>query len=191
MDGVRRKWRWAGWLLLALVALINTGCLLAVAGVAGAGAAAGYIYYNGLLYRDYHANLSDGMAAVRSSLIELQFPITEEKTDTSSAFIKTTTNDGHAVRIYLDQVPSPIPAEGTMTRIGVRVGLTGDEAVSARILDQVSRHLVPPALLPSQTAPPPLAGNATLRPVGETAPPPLAPVPAAATLPSAPVPINR
>jgi hypothetical protein len=163
-----------GWLLLALAALVNGGCLLAVAGAAGAGAAAGYVYYNGLLYRDYHANLSDTMAAVRRSLIELQFPISEEKTETGSAFIKTHTNDGYMVRIYLDMVPSPIPAEGTMTRIGIRVGYSGDEAVSARILDQVSRHLVAPSTLP---AGPPAISGAQLgapRPAGETPPPPLA-----------------
>jgi hypothetical protein len=174
MQGVLGKIGRIGWLALALLALVNGGCLLAVAGAAGAAGAAGYFYYNGLLYRDYHANLADTMAAVRRSLIELQFPISEEKTDTGSAFLKTRTSDGYTVRIYLDMVPSPIPAEGAITRIGIRVGYSGDEAVSARILDQVSRHLIPPTVLPS---PPPTTLGAQLGPprsVIETPPPPLA-----------------
>jgi hypothetical protein len=168
-----------GWLVLALVALVNGGCLLAAAGAAGAGAAAaaGYLYYNGNYYRDYHSNSADTLAAVRTSLAELQFPIREQQSDTGSATIKTRTNDGHTVHISLDMVPSPIPIEGTLTRVSVHVGYSGDEVVSARILDQVSRHLVPGTL---PTAPPPAAPPAngaalgTPRPLPETPPPPLA-----------------
>ena len=182
MKGIRGKLGRACWLLLAAAALVNGGCLVAAAGVAAGAGAAGYFYYNGLLYRDYHANLADSLAAVRSSLVELQFPISEEKTDTGSAFLKTRTNDGYTVRIYMDMVPSPIPAEGAMTRIGVRVGFGGDEGVSGRILDQVSRHLVPPTMLPGQSVPvAPPSRSASLgapRPAGETSPPPLAPLPA-------------
>ena len=174
MTGGYRKLARVGWLLLALAALVNGGCLLAVAGAAGAGAAAaGYVYYNGLLYRDYPSNQADTLAAVRAALDELKFPIKEEKTDTGSVYIRTRTNDGHSVRIFLDLVPSPIPVEGTMTRVGVRVGYAGDEAVSARILDQVSRHLVPPSMLPAPAG----AALGAPRPANETQPPPLAPVP--------------
>jgi hypothetical protein len=186
MKGVRRILLGAGWLLLLLAALVNSGCLLAVAGVAASAGAAGYIYYNGVLYRDYHANQSDTLQAVRSSLLELQFPISEEKADTGSAYLKTQTQDGYTVRLFMDIVPSPIPAEGAMTRVGIRVGFSGDEVVSARILDQVSRHLVPPSMLPAPAA---RAQVGVLRPVPETAPPPLAEPPTA--LPNRPTPINR
>lgn len=175
-----------GWIALALVALVNGGCLLAVAGV-GAGAAAGYAYYNGLLYRDYHAGLADTLAAVKTSLAELQFPIIEQKAEAGGAYVKTRTADGHTVRIHLDVVNSPIPIEGSLTRVGVRVGFSGDEAISARILDTVSSHLVPPGAVPAP-APTATPGGATLgvpqakvqptalRPVSfETTAPPLAP----------------
>lgn len=171
---------------LALVVLGNGGCLLIAAGAAAGGAAA-YTYYNGLLYRDYHANLADSLPAVRVALSELQFPILEQKTDTGTAFLKTRTADGNTVRIHLEVVPSPIPAEGSLTRVGIRVGFAGDEAVSARILDQINLHLVPPGAIP---APPVRPSGASLgnpqpipqeqpgdlrRAVHETAPPPLAP----------------
>src|SRR5262245_11319840 len=138
---------------LALLALANGGCLLAVAG-AGAAAGVGYAYYNGLLYRDYHANLDDSLSAVRASLVELQFPIIEQKADTGTAYVKTRTADGHTVRIHLDVVPSPIPVEGSLTRVSIRVGFSGDEAVSARLLDQINLHLAPPGAMAATPARP-------------------------------------
>jgi hypothetical protein len=60
------------------------------------------------------------------------------------------------------------------------VGFTGDQPVSAGILDQITRHLAPLSPLP----PTPTLGA----PIPETAPPPLAgPAP---MLPPAPVPAS-
>lgn len=178
-------------LMLALSAVLQAGCLAAAVGTAvGAGAAAGYLYVNGLLYRDYHANLGDTLAAVRTSLHELQFPILKEKTDTGTAYFHTRTGNGHPVRIFLDVVPSAIPAEGVNTRVSIRVGFSGDEEISARILEQVSRHLVPVAGQPpaatvapppnalsaAPAAPPPVAPGERLTPIPVSPPPPLQPV---------------
>jgi hypothetical protein len=187
MTRGRQKLRLLGWLVLGLAVLLNAGCLVAAIGAGCAGAAvAGYAYCNGLLYRDYPATLIDSGAAVRAALLELNFPIVKEKSDTASLFFQTRTGDEHTVRIYLDVVASPIPSEGALTRIGIRVGFIGDEGVSARILDQVSRHLVAPG--PAPTGPPPVAnapGSPVAgapaaanmlppRPVAETRSPPLA-----------------
>jgi len=123
--------------------------------------------------RDGHRNFS-----VLS--IALQLPTITEEPGTGEAFVLSRTADDSKVRIYLETVPSRIPAEGALTRVSIRVGAFGDEAVSARILDQVSRHLGPPPLVaPAAGAPPPpLLGP--IRPVAatrppETEPPPLAP----------------
>src|SRR5262249_35162435 len=131
------------------------------------------VYYNGLLYRDYHANLGDTALAVRTALLELQLPLIKEKGDPGSAYLESRTGDGSTVRIFLDVVPSPIPAEGAVTRVGVRVGFSGDDAVSARVLDQISRHLVSPTAAPPPAAPAPVV--AAPPPGPETAPPPPAP----------------
>ena len=173
MRGALRK---LGWVVLGLVTLVQAGCLgLAICGACAGAGAAGYVWVNGLLYRDYHANLGDTLAAVRTALAELQFTILEEKPDTGSVFVRSKTGDGHALRIYLDTVPSAVPAEATVTRVGVRVGYSGDDGVSARILDQVSKHLVPVGQVPpapvSGTQPAPVLGAP--RPA-ETAAPPLA-----------------
>jgi hypothetical protein len=175
MTAISRR---LGWVVLGLAALLQAGCLLAVAGAAAGAGAAGYMYYNGLLYRDYHAHLGDAAAATRASLVELQFPLLKEKNDSGSAYFQSQSGDGQAVRVYLDTVPSPIPSEGAVTRISVRVGFSGDEGVSARILDQVSKHLVSPALPgPAALAPaaPPVSPASYTAPAPpQTAPPPLA-----------------
>ena len=156
---------------LGLAALVQTGCIAAVAGVAGAGAVAGYMYYNGLLYRDYKSNLPDTLAAVRTALATQKFTIDHETTATDSVTVQTKTSEGYSVRVHLDLVPGSVPGDGKVTRVGVRVGLSGDETVSARILDEVGR------LVPSVTpvAPPPL-GPATPNglPIQQTSAPPLA-----------------
>lgn len=169
-----------GWFSLGLCILAQTGCALAVAGAAAGAGAAGYYYLNGLVYRDYRANLGDTAAALRTSLVELQFPLLKEKNDTGSAYFQTQTADGHTIKIYLDTVTSPIPSEGSVTRVSVRVGFAGDDLVSGRILDQLSRHLVPPGSTP---APPPTSG------IVAPATPPGTPTPAA-VVPAAPPTIN-
>ena len=68
-----------GAIVLGLAALVQSGCVAAVAGVAGAGAVAGYMYYNGLLYRDYRAVWVDSLTAVRTALLNQKFPIDSGK----------------------------------------------------------------------------------------------------------------
>jgi len=175
MTDARLNLRSIGLLALGLAALLEAGCLVAAIGVAGAGAAAaGYTYHNGLLYRDYGANVADTLVAVRGAMGELQFPLLEEKTDTGSAYLRTQTADGHTVRIYLDIVSSPVPAEGALTRVGIRVGFIGDDAVSARILDQVSRHI---GSHPMLAAPPVVSLEPPIQPTAL----PARPVPVVAT----------
>ena len=163
------------WPAVALALLVNAGCLLAVAG-AGAAAAgtAGYLYYNGLLYREYPANLADTTATVRASLNELQLPLDKETNDTGSVTIESKTAKGDKVSIYLDLVGSALPVDAVATRVSIRVGFTGDDAVSKRILDQVSSHFTRNVPVP-QSPPGPPAAPAPV--VVETAAPPLAPVP--------------
>jgi hypothetical protein len=194
MTGLRRWLSKLALPALALAALGGGGCLAVAAGVgAGAGAVA-YTYYNGLLYRDYHADLADSSSAVRAALDDLKLPVIDQTNGTGSVTLKSRTATGHTVRIYLAVVPSPIPAEGSLTRIQIRVGLAGDEQVSARILDQINHRLEAPAPIP---APPSgaLLGNpqpmpreqpaALRRAVHETPAPPLALAPP----PSPPVPL--
>ena len=137
----------------------------------------------GALYRDYPAALPDAQAAVRAALADLQFPPAAEEPGTGEVDMTSRTGDGSDLKIHVEAIPSRIPAEGPVTRISVRVGLTGDEVVSARVLDQVSAHLVVPQPVPpaapvatTRLAPVP-AGPPAVVPASappETPPPPLA-----------------
>jgi hypothetical protein len=151
---------------VALVALANAGCIVAAVGAAAGGAAAvGYAYYAAPLVADYPVALGDAQAAVKAALVDLQFPVVKETPGNGGAVIETRTGDGVKVQISLDAVTSAVPADGSVTKVSVRVGHFGDEAVSTRIQDQIARYLPsPPPSVPTlqaprgpETAPPPLA----------------------------------
>jgi hypothetical protein len=187
MAGAGRPFARVATLVLAALALANAGCLLVAAGTAAGGAAAaGYVYYNGLLYRDYPAGMADTLAALKAALLDLQFPLLSEKIDTGEVYVSSRTADGSTIRIWLDVVPSPIPVEAPLTRVSIRVGFSGDRIVSARILDQTTSHLAPLTASP----PPPRLGPPVPAPV--PAPPGPAETPAppvAGPLPARPVPV--
>jgi hypothetical protein len=170
------------WLLLAALAVGNTGCLLVAAGAGVAGGAAGYAYYQGRVARTYLANLEDTWSATVTALGELGMPVVSSERIGNTGTIVSRTADGDRVNITLDLETSRIPAEGKVTRVCIRVAVFGDHPVSNRILDQIGFHLVPgqrpPPEPPVVTTEPPLAGP----PPGEAAkwssPPPAPPEPA-------------
>jgi hypothetical protein len=164
--------RWAARAALvavALVALANAGCLVAAVGAAaGTAGAVTYFYFTAPLVRDYPAAYGDALAATKAALADLQFPVVKEEPLGQGTLIETRTGDNVKVQVTLDVLTSPVPADGSLTRVSVRVGHFGDEAVSARIQDQIAKHMPPP---PAPAVPTVLAPRPP-----ETAPPPLAPV---------------
>ena len=151
-----------GYVVLAGLALTSSGCVAAALGVAAGGAAAGgYLYYRGKVNQDYVANLDDVWAASHAALQELGMPVLKEDRSAASATMESQTADGERVYINMDMENSRIPAEGALTRVGVRVGTVslGDQVVSERLLNQIGAHLTPAnraAAAPPQTAAPPL-----------------------------------
>jgi hypothetical protein len=173
----RTEQKYTNRLLLALVAVLaiaQGGCLLILAGVAG-GATAGYFYCKGRISRDYPAQLVDVHHAVHAALLDLHFLVFNDEVKDGKAFLLTKTTSGKKVRIYLNSLNSPIPAEGIITRVSIRVACFGDEEISKRILHQIALHLVPgPAVVPAPPpAPTPVQPTSATR--FETTPPPLAP----------------
>jgi hypothetical protein len=164
--------------LIALLALMPAGCLLALAGAAGGAAATGYFYYKGRVCRDYPASLPDVRNAVHAALLDLHFLIFTEEAKDGKAFLVTKTTNGKKVRIYLDCLSSPIPAEGLITRVSIRVATFGDESISARIFEQVAwrlGHPGPVAPVPPPGAPP-VGPPVPIQPTGfQTTEPKLAP----------------
>lgn len=160
-----------GTALIAIALLVGSGCAVAIIGAAAAAGGAGYVWLNGVMYRDFQAGLADTTGAVKGALADLQFVVGKEKPDSGSVYIETKTADGHKVEIHLNVVSSSIPKEGSTTRVSVRVGFAGDDKVSAAILDAASAKLpgstplapaVPPVVTgkPVETPPPPLAAKA-------------------------------
>jgi hypothetical protein len=170
------------YLVLAGVALSGSGCVAAAIGVAAGGAAAGgYLYYRGKVNQDYVANLDDVWSASHMALQELGMPVLKEDRTggAATASLESQTADGERVYISMDLENSRIPAEGAITRVGVRVGTftLGDQVLSERILGQIGAHLTPAtraAAAPPQTAAPPLL-PAELAPAQWNKPAPAAP----------------
>ncbi|HTU19409.1 MAG TPA: DUF3568 family protein [Gemmataceae bacterium] len=167
--------------LVAVLALAQAGCLLALAGAAGGAAATGYFYCKGRLYRDYPNCLPDVYRAVQAALLDLHLPIFTEEAKDGKAFLVTKTTNGKKVRIYLNCLSSPIPADGTITRMAIRVGAFGDESVCVRIFEQTALrlgHPVPVAPAPPPGAPP-VGAPVPLQQTGfQTNEPKVAPAPA-------------
>jgi hypothetical protein len=165
--------------LIAVLALTQAGCFLALAGVAGGAAATGYFYCKGQVYRDFPANFPDVHNAVRAALLDLHFIIFTEEAKDGKAFFVTKTTSGKKVRIYLNCLSSQIPAEGLITRVSIRVACFGDEAVSAHIFDQIAFRLGHPGpVVPvAPPGPPPVAAAPPrIQPTGfQTTEPKLAP----------------
>ncbi len=148
----------------AALALLNGGCLAAAVGACAAGAGVTCnAYAKGKVCHLYTTDLDDAVAAVRTALVDMGLAIEKEIVKPNTAFFRTRTGDGERIRIYLDREPSRIPADGSMTRISVRVGTFGDHPLSERVLFQIGAHLIPqprgevqgPASPPLPVTPPP------------------------------------
>lgn len=150
--------------LLAVWSVAQTGCLLAVASLAAGAGAAGYCYCKGRVYRDFNAPLPVVHNAVRAALLDMHFVLLTEDLKDGKAFLVTRTATGKKIRMYLDALASPIPAEGALTRVAIRVATFGDEGVSARIFQQIDYRLSNPVAI----VPPPTPLPATPPPVQQT-----------------------
>lgn len=168
------------YLLLAALVVANSGCIGLIIGGAVGGAAAGYAAWeHGKWCRDYAANLNDSTTAVKTALGELQLPVVSEKGDGDKISIESRTGDGDKIRIELEALASKVPADGPTTHISIRVGTLslGDEALSTRLHEQISLHLIAPVQMRTPPpAPAPVATtSATLPPAPvESKQPPLA-----------------
>jgi hypothetical protein len=184
------------YLLLVAGSLSSGGCLVvAAAGAAGAGAAT-YVYIKGKVCQDYPASFPDAWAAVQKALQDEGFPLVSNENDGKSGKITTRTTDGTTITIDLEVISSRVPAEGSLTRVCVRVGLLGDAPLSERLLSRIASHLAPPstppATVPTTGGPgptwTPAPGSGPIRPVAAPGSPETAEPPGA--LPREPAPIK-
>src|SRR5260370_26842328 len=110
------------YLVVAGLVLANTGCLAVALGtVAAGGTAAGvYLYANGKYYRDYTTKLPETQEATHTALKELGFPIDHEEPGANKDYIESKTGDGDPIKIYVESIPSRVPADGGVVRVSTR-----------------------------------------------------------------------
>jgi hypothetical protein len=132
-----RDWLGAGgWLrILAMVMAVVqlSGCVaLVVGGAAGAGGAA---WVMGKLEDTVNKPVSRVYDASLKALKQMELPVFENQKDVMSAKITSMFADDKKVWISIESVTADT------SRITIRVGLTGDEAKSRRILEAVHKNL--------------------------------------------------
>src|SRR5438132_2593411 len=120
----RLTWaKWMGWLMLAAVAVGNSGCLLVAAGVA-AGGVATYCYFDAPVDRAYPADFADVRNATVAALQDLNMPVvSEEKNDGARDIVFSRASDAEKVKIKIESIPSRVPGEQSVTRVSVRVAI--------------------------------------------------------------------
>lgn len=122
-----------------------SGCVALLVGAAGG--AAGAVYLMGKLTEEVPYGVPDVHDAARSALGDLDLVVSEDRADALSGRLESEFADKAHVWIALDTVGE------RRTKITIRVGLTGDEVRSRKILDAIRAHLAPaPASPPPSPA---------------------------------------
>lgn len=126
-------------------------CLIVFAGLSGAGAGcvgldgvAGTVGYTPNASRssqDYPSTFRDSWYAAQLALGDLRLNIESEQNNGASGTLTSRTQNGAIITITIATQPRPIPVDGIMTRISVRVGTFGDQETSDRILGRIGERL--------------------------------------------------
>lgn len=110
----------------------STGCLAVAAG-AGAGAAVAYV--RGELEANVSDNYDDTVAATNKALQQLSIAKISEKRDALVAVIIARNAADKKIEVRLDNLAREL------TKVRIRVGLMGDEALSLAILEKIKSNL--------------------------------------------------
>ena len=118
--------------LAAFVLLFNSGC---VAVVAGAGAGAAVAYMRGDLEVNVDASLNRAIAATNRAIDQLQFAKVSENTDALVGTIVARNADDKRIEVRLEG------SGNNLTKVRIRVGVLGDEALSMSIYEKIQDNL--------------------------------------------------
>ena len=123
--------RAAAALALALAVTLQSGCVVAAVG-AGAGAVA---YIRGELQATLESSLNVTNKAAGRAISQLEFAKVSENKDALTSTIIARTAQDKKVEIVMTKVSDSV------TKVKIRVGVFGDEAVSMAILDKIKASL--------------------------------------------------
>ncbi len=157
-------------LWLGLLAVSQTGCLVAAVG-AGAGAAA-YGYYQGNYTSSCSAEFGETYQATKLALADLAMPIRHENHQGMTGEIESSIEDGTHVTINLEEKPRIQASDSHQTEVTIRVGYFGDSTISNNIQQKISQHIAQRA--PQQSSGsrlPPISAPPVQPPQGITPPP--------------------
>jgi hypothetical protein len=118
-------------LALAVAVALQSGCV-AVAVGAGAGAVA---YIRGDLEATLEGSLNATNKAADRAVSQLEFVKISDRKDALAANLTARTAQDKKVEIIMTKV------SGQVTKVKIRVGIFGDEAVSLAILDKIRANL--------------------------------------------------
>lgn len=119
-------------LALAATVALSSGCIAVAAGAAGAGAVA---YIRGELDATVGNSYESVVRASGKALDQLEFVTIGTRKDALSARITARTAQDKKVEIEVTKVGDEL------TRIQIRIGVFGDEALSMTILDRIKANL--------------------------------------------------
>jgi hypothetical protein len=106
--------------------------------VGAAGGAAGAVYIMGKLTEELDYGVPAVHGAVLAAMKELDLKVSEDRADKLSAHVESEFADRAHVWIDLESIGE------SRTKVTVRVGLTGDEVRSRKILEATKRFLARP-----------------------------------------------
>lgn len=123
--------RWMAALLLGMAVGVQSGCVVLAAG-AGAGAVA---YVRGDLTATLDSSYDAACKASDRAIGQLEFARIGDRKDALSARLTARTAMDRKVEIVLTKMGDDL------TKVKIRVGVFGDEAVSLAILDRIRANL--------------------------------------------------
>ena len=123
----------AGWAIWILLAAFSSGCVALFFGAAGG--AVGTVYMMGKLTEELSYDVPVVHGAALNAIKKLGLTLSEDRADTLSAHMESEFADRAHVWIDLESVGE------SRTRVTIRVGLTGDEVRSRKILDMIKQSL--------------------------------------------------
>ncbi len=123
---------WMG-VILGAVMLVGSGCVAVVA--AGAAGAAAVAWVRGELQTTLPANLDRSFNATKAAVEDLQFVKVSERKDALLGVIVARNAADKKIEIQLENMA------GNVTKVGIRVGVVGDQELSLAILDKIKANL--------------------------------------------------
>lgn len=123
------------WTMVVLSAamLACSGCVAVVA--AGAAGAAAVAWVRGELQTTLPAHLDRSYAAAKEAVEDLQFVKVSEKKDALLGVVVARNAADKKIEIKLENLA------GNVTKVGIRVGVVGDQELSLAILEKIKANL--------------------------------------------------